>query len=184
MAITIHNRHRILGREWWTTGWAGLSTDDKTTIEDVKVNDLFFEEDTGDFYYCESQGSKGGSEKVFDDTITEWQQSSSLYVSSIDVAFELPETIKVVFDGDEYTVSKILTESNHEFCYGGYVDGDFDFSDIPFTIVNDFYSGGWGSYLYVGTAAEHTVQIYTMSSDTPAVWKKVGSGASSQVLGE
>ena len=45
MAITIHNERPQGYREFY-----GLSTDDKPT-EDVAVNSLFLELNTGDFYY-------------------------------------------------------------------------------------------------------------------------------------
>lgn len=53
MAVTIHEQRPIGYKEFM-----GLSTDDKPT-EDVAVNSLFLELDTGDFYFCKTQGSKG-----------------------------------------------------------------------------------------------------------------------------
>ena len=61
MAVTIHDERPMGYREY-----IGLSTDDKPT-ENVVVNSLFFEADTGDFYYYTGdEWSKvgGGSEQT------------------------------------------------------------------------------------------------------------------------
>lgn len=48
--ITINQKNRILGHEPYDTEYKGLSTDEKPS-ENIAVNSLFLELDTGDFYY-------------------------------------------------------------------------------------------------------------------------------------
>lgn len=177
MAITIHNRHRILGREWWTTEWAGLSTDDKATIEDVKVNDLFFEEDTGDFYYCE----QAGSSSVIRTEVLEEMQFQATYKDGDyfryflnEIGFEdgLDEdSYFVKYDGQVYEVNKV---SSYSYNYYGS-------ESYPFFLEShyDARDGFWTTKICVLNTDEHTLEIYTEETVvTEAVWKKVGSGGS------
>lgn len=172
------NRYNLQG----DTCYQGLSTDEKPT-ENVPINSLFLELDTGDFYYAESQGSKGEPTKnvlISEQSISEWEQEAiNLYSYTFNDFLEFPDTITVVFDGTEYTVEKQNTEYENEYFYGGYADGNIDFSTYPFAIFNGFDEDAWAIQIFAGNNNEHTVEIYTLGNgDTPAVWKKVGSGAS------
>lgn len=58
--ITLHAMRNVDGDKLYAYDFKGLSTDEKPTFWGGKVieaNSMFLEEDTGDFYYCESQGS-------------------------------------------------------------------------------------------------------------------------------
>ena len=58
--ITLHAMRNVDGDKLYAYDFKGLSTDDKPTFWGGKVieaNSMFLEEDTGDFYYVESQGS-------------------------------------------------------------------------------------------------------------------------------
>ena len=181
MAITIHNERPLGYKEFF-----GLSTDDKPT-EDVAVNSLFLELDTGDFYYCESQGSKGESTKnyiVEEDTFT----STTItlvppYYHEFSPSVIIDEdSIIVVFDGVTYNCPKMDGDDFAGWIgsvlYGGEPSGSaFDSSEYPFMII------GEEGQIMVEDKNEHTIEIYTLSNnDTPAVWKKVGSGGSEPLV--
>lgn len=180
MAITIHNRHRILGREWWTTEWAGLSTDDKATIEDVKVNDLFFEEDTGDFYYVESQGSSdtpavwkkvgsGGSEpessgeKLFDGDVTTVEEHGVfMYEFSPMVALNYSSII-VEFDGTRYTVQNYGNGVNF-YMFGTEMGHPFD--EYPFGLMfGDNGNQGLATYIFTESSGTYSLKIWANSEE-------------------
>lgn len=66
---------------------------------------------------------------------------------------DTPEQITVVFDGTEYTVSKV--ESDGETAYGGVDETGLEFSEYPFAVV----LGTDYSILMTETASTHQVVI-------------------------
>lgn len=72
---------------------------------------------------------------------------------------DVPEQITVVFDGTEYTVSKV--EINGNSVYGGFGETDPDFSEYPFTIMTQ--QGMPLSRLFTETASTHQVEIVTLT---------------------
>ena len=183
--ITIHNRHRILGRDWWTTEWSGLSTDDKGAVEEARVNDLLFEMDTKDFYYCVSGFVKGEQTYIvpsmkFTATMRSANENTNYYFYPFDA--DIPDdALNVVFDGVTYTV-----EWDYGVLGAPYNDRTdrYDFSTYPFAITEkSIYDEATDDYyvkwcVFVPDDEEHSLEIYIDVGDTPAVWEKVGSGGS------
>lgn len=159
--------------------YLGLSTDTKSQDEKVAVNSLFFELDTGDFYYLETPAKSGEKEVLIPQ-----QSFTGIYVDGNDYMYEFgaivlsAEAIQVVFDGETYSCERRTAGDKYE--YGGVFDegtGTTDYSQYPLSFTSGLENDSMLTTIYVPDNNEHTIEVYVDSS-TPAVWKKVGSGAS------
>ena len=111
-------------------------------------------------------GGGGGSptpsgELIYEKDITQWVEDSDYgyyYTENEQTEFQsLPETITVIWDGDEYSDVMFSSDNNG---WGAIWDNDlnqYDWSTYPFSIyTNPPYSIGFSSQ----TGGEHTVKIY------------------------
>ena len=179
MAVTIHEQRPLGYKEFM-----GLSTDDKPT-EDVAVNSLFLELDTGDFYFCKTQGSKGGEQtevvRIEEQTfITQGfsRDYGCRYATLTVVEPFADENIIVIYDGVSYECQNQSFESGFGQ-YGAEID-DYviDFTKCPFHLQTNDESNT--PIIYLTDEEEHTIEVRAIQGnpDTPAVWEKVGSGGS------
>ena len=141
----------------------------------VSANSMFFEMDTGDFYYLKSTFQKGEETRDvrFEETSFTGEKDGNVYYHSFGRVedlydFEQPQ-LTVVFDGVEYEVTPSEGEVTLEM-------GDENLVETPFFIYWNLVN--YGLHILVADGNEHTVEIVLVNkeADTPAVWKKFGSG--------
>lgn len=170
------NRYNLQG----DTCYQGLSTDDKPT-QDVPLNSIFFELDTGDFYYCESQGSKGSQEEkvvLEETTLDNWAGGANPNTFVPTMLTELPQTATIIWDGVSYDVTK---ETYMGMSYYGELGDNYNpiYSTYPFFLVlSNIPDEGDVFIIRTLEAVDHTIEIIAVvgTPDTDAVWKKVGGG--------
>ena len=175
--ITVNSMKCIVGKDRWDFQFKGESTDTKPQESwlgnKVAVNSMFFELDTGDFYYLESPAQKV-TETIADDIdVDNLHQvgEEELYVYTLPMSDPISaDTIEVTIDGVSYICNKVQAEDG----WWSYGATDSDFSDMPFGIVvtpnsleiNDIYRPNDGEF-FLTIIAENVSE---------AVWKKFGSG--------
>ena len=179
MAVTIHAMRNVDGDKLFEYDFCGLSTDSKPTTwggRDIEVNSMFLELDTGDFYYLESTAIQGKTILVEEQSFElDGEEFAPLQA---EVFNNVP--ITVVFDGVEYVCDEAQhdTKTEEDFIYGGWDNGNFDYSVFPFVLMTDpngVSSSEYDVAVYVDDDDQHTIEVYVDGS-TPAVWKKIGSG--------
>lgn len=75
MAVRVHWMEKEPDVNEWEYHFTGLSTDEKPQDEKVALNSLFWELDTGDFYYLRQQKTQGGLGVLFEKTTIEQEDS-------------------------------------------------------------------------------------------------------------
>ena len=133
----------------------GLSTDTKP--EKPGENSLFYELDTGEFYYFSGVWAKIGEKPVekaalIKATVTTTDPAFAGYGTAVLPAIIFPdvgETVTLIFDGTEYTC-----EVQEFDAYPAIGSLDFDFADYPFVIYNED-----GYLISTPDEAEHTVEM-------------------------
>lgn len=181
--ITLHAMRNVDGDKLYAYDFKGLSTDEKPTFwggKVIEVNSMFLEEDTGDFYYVESQGSKGEPTKtvlIEEQSFTGTRDYTDWYFYKFEVVELVQDVLFIKFDGTEYRCTKTVYGTGD--IYGApFDDMQYDFSTYPFCVIYDSDPQSSATFIVVPDGSEHTVEVYTMEGgDTPAVWKKVGSGS-------
>lgn len=187
--ITLHAMRNVDGDKLYAYDFCGLSTDEKPQTyggKELEANSLFLELDTGDFYYLETPAQSGEEVLIPQQSFTGDNEGyySYYYADLTNTTLE-PNGVTplhVIFDGTEYTAEAIYEpgEDADAYRYGAIKSGgNYDFSTYPFSIMA---GDGWVE-CFVGDGNEHTIEAYAEST-TPAVWKKVGSGASPSPSGD
>ncbi len=169
------NRYDLQG----DMSYQGLSTDTKP--DDAPVNSLFLELDTGDFYYLETPAQSGIKDILISERSVTGTKDSTWYGYDFlgDVIELTQDVLFVKFDGTEYRCTKVSDDGVN--FYGAPYDSTsyypYDFSNYPFCVGYDPDPQWGGTFVTMSNGNEHTIEVYTEST-IPAVWKKVGSGAS------
>lgn len=154
-----------------------LSTDTKPT-EDIPVNMLCLELDTGDFYYLESLSSTT-EETLFTGTAT---NDNDIIVS------QMPSgEITVAYDGETYVCQPktVTVQGETETYWGATVtlpplpsegepEPSYDWDEYPFNLLVD---GDDQLLVTLNDENDHSMTI-SGTVETPAVWEKVGEGSS------
>ena len=151
----------------------------------VSANSMFFEMDTGDFYYLESPFQKGNEteeivieEQSFTGTLDE--VDGTYYWANLEGDMYSNKKIKAIFDGVEYVLEQAWNDEDYAWGYGAQWDDDlnsYDFSTYPFGLECSTEAGNH-PHIVIADGEEHTIEVYGISGDhdIPAVWKKFGSG--------
>lgn len=190
--VTLSKQTIIVGTNKFDYDINGLSTDEKPfKINGVPIgeNSIFFELDTGDFYYLKQQGSSTTTRISFlNETIDDWYNADNKYVfQDIDIGDNpLPETINVVWDGVEYVCEMYHDSLSDSDKYGAHLDGEtgyYDFTEYPFAISVAYSDDEHVYTAEICCAYEedetivHSVEVYV--NETVVVegeWAKVGGG--------
>lgn len=171
------NRYDLQG----DMSYQGLSTDTKPT-ENVPINALFLELDTGDFYFLETPAQSGTKEILIPEMSFTGELEEDIYAYYIEGTAFFNEKTTVIFDGQKYDMTGNITEDDgYKYSFYGEFDDNYDpsFGIYPFAIYGneDKENEQKGTFIYVQDDNEHTIEV-SAESTIPAVWKKVGSGGS------
>lgn len=178
--ITLHAMRNVDGDKLYAYDFMGLSTDAKPTFWGgrlIEANSLFFEEDTCDFYYCESHGSKPTKTVLIEEQSFTGTRVADWYEYEFEVVELVQDVLFIKFDGTEYRCTKTVHDLTNNMYGAPFGGGQFDFSTYPFCVVYSTVPQVGGTFIEVPDGSEHTVEVYTEGGGTPAVWKKVGSGS-------
>lgn len=185
--ISVHSMKRtMIGGQPYDFEFKGLSTDTKPSTwggNDVGVNSLFFEQDTGDFYYLKQQGSESTQRIDYVNlTVSDWFSTSNYYFPSIPapVIDPLPETVTAIWDGETYSLT-VDEYGNYGAPYNEQ-DDTYDFADYSFSFFRDEFG-----YFNLGSKDNntHTIVVYTEETVVAqAEWAKIGGGSDGELLFE
>lgn len=152
---------------WFDMPAEGLSNGGQFEIKELTATENKVYQKDGEVYNkvtVNVEGGGGGSwQTVFEGSVTTVEGEESSY-ANVTSAIINADTIKVTFNGVEYTCNKIMKDDTAY--YGGFDGADFDFSNYPFCLqsgVNPF-EGVEFTDIITPTAGTYTLKIEEQQS--------------------